>query len=133
VVLTAEDIDRAAVLRGDAIACERCAPFASRGWEAFPSTVSEKSLERVGVTWDPEQPEPTVEEFHESGSSLWTAAAPIALHFHPYNRCELWQCRSCQKPYLRYTEYGGYYEEKRIRELRPELITHVRPGQVQGS
>jgi hypothetical protein len=24
-------------------------------------------------------------------------------------------------------QYGGYYAEKRIRELRPELITHVQP------
>jgi len=128
VTLTAEDIDRAARLHGDAAACEHCAAFASRGWEAFPSTASDKSLEKVGVTWDPERPEPTVEEFHEQGSSHWSATAPIALHFHPYNRCELWQCKSCRKPYLRYTEYGGYYEEKRIRELRPELVTLVKPA-----
>jgi len=128
VVLNTEDIDRVARLHGDATACEHCAAFASRGWEAFPSTTSDKSLEKTGVTWDPEQAEPTVEEFHEAGSSLWSPRAPIALHFHPYNRCELWQCRSCRKPYLRYTEYGGYYEEKRIRELRPELVTLVKPA-----
>jgi len=127
VLLTSEDVERLARAHGAAQACGDCSAFASKGWEAFPSTASEKALVLLGSTWDPAHADPTVEEFHQAGSSLWSPEAPIALHFHPYNRCALWQCRSCKKPYLRYTEYGGYYEEKRIRELRPELITHVQP------
>jgi hypothetical protein len=47
---------------------------------------------------------------------------PIALGFHRYNRCELWQCRQCAHPFLLYTEYGGYHEDRRIRNLNPALI-----------
>ena len=127
VLLTSEDVERLARAHGAAQTCGDCIAFASKGWEAFPSTASEKALVLLGSTWDSAHADPTVEEFHNAGSSLWSPEAPIALHFHPYNRCALWQCRSCKKPYLRYTEYGGYYEEKRIRELRPELITHLQP------
>jgi hypothetical protein len=28
----------------------------------------------------------------------------------------------CGRPFLRYTEYGGYYVEERIRELRAALV-----------
>lgn len=28
----------------------------------------------------------------------------------------------CERPFLRYTEYGGYYVDERIREVNPELI-----------
>lgn len=128
VKLTSHDIDRVARMYGDLTPCKNCVAFASSGWETFPSTASAKPLEQLGALWDPNEPDPTVEEFHDAGTSLWSPKAPIALHFHPYNRCELWQCRSCQKPYLRYTEYGGYYEESRIRELQPSLVTHARPG-----
>jgi hypothetical protein len=48
--------------------------------------------------------------------------APIAPAYFPYNRCDLWQCRACPRAYLRYTEYGGYYEDERIRALDPALV-----------
>lgn len=32
------------------------------------------------------------------------------------------KCRACGHPFLRYTEYGGYYEGRRIRDLNPALI-----------
>ncbi|MDM0110909.1 hypothetical protein QTI66_02050 [Variovorax sp. J22R133] len=126
--LTGEDVDREAALHGHLPGCARCLPFASRGWESFPSTASDKALQLLGSLRDPQDDDPTLEELHDAATSLWSPQAPIALHFHPYNRSELWACRTCHKPFLRYTEYGGYYEEQRIRELQPGLITHAMPG-----
>jgi hypothetical protein len=34
----------------------------------------------------------------------------------------VWQCVQCGRAFLRYTEFGGYYVEERIRELRAQLI-----------
>ncbi len=102
--------------------CGSCAPLAFAGWEAFPGTVADCSLKKTGSLWDPNEEEPTLEEYYTNGTSYWSSSAPIALSFHPYNRCEVWQCTNCGHPFLRYTEYGGYYEEQRIRDLRPSLI-----------
>ena len=46
----------------------------------------------------------------------------IAPAYFPYNRCDVWTCVQCARPFLRYTEYGGYYVEQRIRELDPGLL-----------
>jgi hypothetical protein len=63
-----------------------------------------------------------LEEYHPTGTNSWSVDAPIAVHHFPYNRCDVWQCVRCGRPFLRYTEYGGYYVEERVRELRAELI-----------
>ena len=42
--------------------------------------------------------------------------------YHPYNSSDVYQCQACQTVYLRYTEYGGYYVDERIRVVKPELI-----------
>ena len=31
------------------------------------------------------------------------------------------RCR-CPRPFLRYTEYGGYYQDERIREIDAALV-----------
>ena len=43
--------------------------------------------------------------------------APIALGWFPYNRCEVWHCARCERHLLRYTEFGGYNVDPRVREL----------------
>jgi hypothetical protein len=54
---------------------------------------------------------------------------PISLKHYPANRCEVWACVTCHKPFLRYTEYGGYYVDKRVRELDPRrLVTEPTPS-----
>ena len=55
---------------------------------------------------------------------------PIALGWHPYNRCTLWRCHHCNAAFLRYTEYGGYYQDDRIRPLLAHLIVTPEPGRV---
>jgi hypothetical protein len=37
----------------------------------------------------------------------------------------VWQCVGCARTFLRYTEYGGYYQEERIRELRAQNIVEA--------
>ncbi|CAN5455961.1 hypothetical protein BH10PSE16_BH10PSE16_24720 [soil metagenome] len=120
--LSTDDFRRIAAQSGSAPPCKSCSTFAYAGWEAFPATASDAALVQVGTMALPGDDEPTLDEYHPDGSNYWSAAAPIALDFHPYNRCELWQCRDCGHPFLRYTEYGGYYEERRIRDLNPALI-----------
>jgi len=34
----------------------------------------------------------------------------------------VWQCATCRRAFLRYTEYGGYYEDERVRQIDPVLI-----------
>jgi hypothetical protein len=97
--------------------CPACAPIRAPGWEAVPSSLDRGNLQRVGTLRRPEVEDPTVDEYHPNGTHGWSPEAPIAPAFHPYNRCEVWECVRCGRPFLRYTEYGGYYMEERIREL----------------
>jgi len=120
--LHAEDIERIAASQVGLAPCEACAPFASPGWEAFSGSVSDSTLEKLGALWLPGDEEPTLAEHHPDGTRYWSLLAPIAPAFHPYNRCEIWQCGACQRAFLRYTEYGGYYEERRIRALDPARL-----------
>jgi hypothetical protein len=77
----------------------------------------------LGALWLPGQEEPTLEETpRPKGVDDWSAEAPISLAHHPFNRCEIWACRHCRLPFLRYTEYGGYYVDRRIRELHAQRL-----------
>lgn len=103
--------------------CAECAPLAFRGWESFPGDKSDAVLEKAGTLWlAGEEDEPTLQEYHPAGTNYWSPEAPIALRFFPANRSEVWRCRRCGHGFLRYTEYGGYYEDRRIRSLQPGLI-----------
>jgi hypothetical protein len=62
------------------------------------------------------------DEYHPAGTHLWSELAPIAIEHHPYNRSDVRECSSCKRTFLHYTEYGGYYLDERIRELKAELI-----------
>ncbi len=66
--------------------------------------------------------EPTFEEFHPQGTRYESALAPIAPAFFPYNRCDVFACNRCQRVLLRYTEFGGYYVDHRVRALNADLV-----------
>jgi hypothetical protein len=66
--------------------------------------------------------EPTFEEFHPGGTRYESPLAPIAPSFFPYNRCDVFACNSCQRVLLRYTEFGGYYVDHRVRALNADLV-----------
>ena len=105
--------------------CQACASLVCPGWEAMPGSVDRDALERVGTLRDPAIDDPTVAEYHPTGTTLWSLAAPIAPAWFPYNRCDVWRCATCHRAFLRYTEYGGYYNEERVRELDAGLVTDV--------
>jgi hypothetical protein len=122
-LLDVSDLRRLAASHAGRRPCPACAALVCPGWEALPGTFDRKRLEVVGTLRDPAIEDPTLEEYHPAGTGAWSSAAPIAPAFFPYNRCEVWRCAACARPFLRYTEYGGYYVEERIRELGPDVIS----------
>jgi hypothetical protein len=40
---------------------------------------------------------------------------PLRWPIFPYNRCDVYACKTCQCAVLKYTEYGGYYVDHRVR------------------
>ncbi len=107
--------------------CGVCAPLVCAGWDSLPSTFDASALRRVGTLRRDEVEDPTLLEHHPRGTHAWSVDAPIAPAFFPYNRCDVWVCRACARPFLRYTEYGGYYEDQRIRALDAELLDDAQP------
>jgi hypothetical protein len=120
-LLTAAELRRLAEAHGGK-PCAACAPIRAPGWESIPGSLDRDQLRQVGTLRRPEGEEPTLEEFHPAGTNAWSADAPMALGYFPYNRCDVWECVQCARPFLRYTEYGGYYVEERIRELDAALV-----------
>ena len=102
--------------------CASCAALVCPGWESLPGSFDAGGLRRIGSLRNGGDEEPTYAEHHPAGTHGWSVDAPIAPGYFPYNRCDVWQCRACRRPFLRYTEYGGYYSDERIRALDPELV-----------
>jgi hypothetical protein len=81
------------------------------------------SLRATHVEGDPAaDSEPTFEEFHPQGTRYDSPLAPFAPEFFPCNRCDVFSCNRCQRVVLRYTEFGGYYVDHRVRALRADLV-----------
>lgn len=102
--------------------CPCCAPLVCPGWESMPSSLDPDALRVVGTLIDTRNDDPTLAEYHPNGTHQWSPDAPIAPDFYPYNRCNVWVCTRCARPFLRYTEYGGYYEDERVRALNAGLL-----------
>ena len=116
---------RELAVRQDGPGCAAFAAIKAPGWEALPGSFDANALRKVGTLRQPGDDEPTLEEYHPTGTRSWSPEAPIAPAFFPYNRCDAWQCANCGRPFLRYTEYGGYYVEERIRELHADRIAEA--------
>lgn len=58
-----------------------------------------------------------------NGLNYWSDQAPIALYFYPYHNCDVYRCIHCKAIFLEYTETAGHAPEKRLRWVRPELVT----------
>lgn len=101
----------------------QCALGACAGWESLAEYRWEASqMQLCGTLRDPATLEPTLEEKHPAGTRYDDPAAPVAVKFFPYNQCDIWQCQRCKRHLLRYTEFGGYNVDPRIRALKPEAI-----------
>lgn len=105
--------------------CPTCHSLVCPGWESLPVYFDGDKLRRVGTLRDEAVADPTVEEYHPGGSHSWSPDAPIAPAFFPYNGCDVYACAACGRPFLRYTEYGGYYVDERVRALAAELVVDV--------
>lgn len=133
--MTTRQID-AAELKQLAEAAEPAAPAAdcacrlrsAAGWESIAEERWPAALmERLGTLRDPSVDEPTFEEFHPRGTRYDSPDAPIAVNYFPFNRCDVFRCRQCGLLALRYTEYGGYYVDHRVRRVRADLCL---PGEA---
>ena len=102
--------------------CATCHTLVCPGWESLPVYFDGDKLRRVGTLRDAAVTDPTVEEFHPGSTHTWSPEAPIAPAFFPYNRCDVYVCVTCSRPFLRYTEYGGYYIDERIREVHADRV-----------
>ena len=113
---------RATVECSAAQACS-CALGACPGWESFTEERWPKDLmQPLGTLRDADSYEPTTDEYHPDATRYESPAAPIAVNFFPYNRCDVHGCTQCHRVLLRYTEFGGYYVDHRVREMNPALV-----------
>ena len=101
--------------------CSSCASLNCEGWESLPVVFDQSSQRLIGTLRIEDAPE-SWEEYHPNGTQIWSPDAPIAIGFHPYNRCDLYHCNNCTRIYLRYTEFGGYYVDQRIRALNAKHL-----------
>jgi hypothetical protein len=95
------------------------------GWQSQPLSLDETQFEEIGTLLPQDDPEPTFSEYLPGKTSYWSADAPIAPHYFPYNRSTVWQCSLCARLYLRYVEGGGYFVDRRIRAVQADLIEDV--------
>lgn len=124
-ITTLKDLAQASAAVTQACSCNKVSLDA---WRALPMTLELNRFEDIGVLFDDPYDEPTFAEYHPAGTRYESEAAPIALHYYPYNRCSVARCLDCGRHYLRYNEAGGYFTELRIRALRPELIVEAGPS-----
>lgn len=103
-----------------------CALKRCRGWESVSDDRWPAGQMRLVGTLrqalSPEQTEPSFEEFHPEGTRYESINAPIAPAYFPFNRCDVHACTRCGCAVLRYTEYGGYYVDHRVRLVDPDLV-----------
>ncbi len=112
---------RALLAQSPAASPCQCSLGGCAGWESVGEERLPQKLQALATLRDPELLEPTFEEWHPQGTRYESPDAPVAVSFFPYNRCEIWQCGQCQRHLLRYTEFGGYYVDQRVRELSIQL------------
>ena len=103
-----------------------CSLKICKGWESvsddrWPSKQLklEGTLRRELVQGEPEL---SFQEFHPNGTRYDSPEAPIALNYFPYNRADVYACQQCGCAVLKYTEYGGYYIDQRVRLVDASLV-----------
>jgi hypothetical protein len=104
-----------------------CAVGLCAAWESVPEErISKEQMTLLGTLRDPDIYEPTFEQYHPSingkSTNYDSPDAPISAKHFPYNRCDAFQCKTCERVLLKYTEYGGYYVDQRLRWARVELL-----------
>jgi hypothetical protein len=95
------------------------------GWQSQPLSLDETQFREIGTLMLKDELEPTFAEYLPGKTNYWSADAPIAPRYFPYNRCAVWECSVCGRLYLRYTEGGGYFVDRRIRAVHGALIEDI--------
>jgi len=104
------------------LACN-CIALDASGWISLPLSLPEQQLQDIGTLLQDPYVEPTFAEYHPAATRYDSPQAPVAPRHFPYNRCNVARCTLCARVYLRYTEAGGYFVDRRIRALNaPELV-----------
>jgi hypothetical protein len=103
-----------------------CALQACCGWESVSDDRwPEAQMAPAGTLRQPVpegQTELTFEEFHPDGTRYESPRAHIAPGYFPFNRCDVFACTRCGCAVLKYTEYGGYYVDHRVRLVDADLV-----------
>lgn len=103
-----------------------CALKVCQGWDSVgDERWPVAQMQPVGTLRPPPSEEPvelTFEEYHPNGTRYESPQAPIAPGFFPFNRCDVFACGHCGCAVLKYTEYGGYYVDHRVRLVDPDLV-----------
>ncbi len=104
-----------------------CAVGLCAAWESVPEErITKTQMTHIGTLRDPAIAEPTFEEHHVRVDGKLThydsPDAPISSQHFPYNRCDVHHCEVCDRVLLKYTEYGGYFVDQRVRWARSELM-----------
>ncbi|WP_077000777.1 hypothetical protein [Variovorax sp. KK3] len=108
-------------LEAQAATC-RCRVLQTPAWESITLERWPEGVDPVGTLRAPDIDEPTFEEFHPDGTRYDSPDAPIAVAWFPFNRSDVHVCGACRTVFLRYTEYGGYYVDHRVRMVDPALV-----------
>ncbi|QNP50008.1 hypothetical protein [Diaphorobacter aerolatus] len=94
-----------------------------KGWDSITEMLwPAAQMRQVADLREPGVDEPTFEEFHPARTRYESPDAPIALAYFPVNRATVWRCRRCGLQVMRYTEFGGYYVDHRVRVLDVALV-----------
>lgn len=99
-----------------------CKGLQTQSWESFTEERWPSEMNLLGTLRAAEDDEPTFEEFHPRGTRYESVDAPIAVEWFPFNRCDVYACAVCSSIFLRYTEFGGYYVDHRVRMVNPQLV-----------
>lgn len=99
-----------------------CALRPCAGWDSFTQERWPRQMRQMGTLRDPDVYEPTPDEYHPDGTRYASPEAPVAVNFFPCNVSDVYACDTCKKVVLRYTEFGGYYVDHRVRELDPSRV-----------
>lgn len=93
------------------------------GWDSFTEDRWLKAqMQALGTLRDPDVYEPSAQEHHPGGTRYASPDAPIAVDFFPCNISDVFACTQCNKVLLRYTEFGGYYVDHRVRAVDAGLV-----------
>jgi hypothetical protein len=112
--------------------CLRCD---LRSWGGWPVGYHEDAFICIGTLAKYPAEEAIIAEYHPDNTQYWSAAAPIATRYYPYNQSTVWRCLRCERLYMRHNDDGAYHVERRIRLVQAELIVdapHANDGREAG-